>query len=393
MTPACDILVAGAGVAGVPAAVAAARAGARTVLLEKEDFPGGAGVMALHRYICGLYLNGPDEPTETLNPGLPREITARLHSIDPANRPQPLGRVWGFAFQPAHFRAVYDSLLRDEPNLTVHFSASVESVTRDADRIASVTYSCPNGSATLHPAAAIDATGSGDLIRLSGAPFHLAPEPERQISGCTLHLGRIQGDRSFLGVRIAWTLSRFGPSESRDLPVFAGFSPGSASDDGFCKFSLHTALDEPTLSHRLKILHTLLAAHIPELATSRILAQSRRMEREGIRLAGQWELDAPSLLAARKFPDAVARTAWPIEFWDPASNSPRYDYPPDGDYAEIPRRCLCSSSIVNLLATGRCISATSRALAATRVMGTCIALGEAAGNEAATLLQPASTKL
>lgn len=100
-------------------------------------------------------------------------------------------------------------------------------------------------------------------------------------------------------------------------------------------------------------------------------------------LAGEWELDEATVLQARKFPNGVARNAWPIEFWDARGAGPFYAYPPDGDYYEIPRRCLRSGAVTNLFATGCCISASERALASTRTMGTSIALGEAAGKLAA----------
>ena len=389
MDTACDILVAGGGVSGVPAAVAAARAGARVVLVEKAVSLGGAGVAALHRSICGLYLNGPAEPKETLHPGLPCEIVARLKAVSPGSHPQRAGRVWVFPFETTHFGAVYEALARGEKNLTVLRSSAVDSVDCDGKRINAVTLRTPGKLSTFRPSAVIDATGAGEVIRLSGAPFELAPSPERQSGGCTVHLDGLVGDRQLLGVRIAWILSQISASES--WPLFAGFTAGPAPHDGFCKFTLPPALDgldSAALAERIGRLHALLAAQMPELARSRILAQSPRMEPEGLRLAGQWELDEASILAARKFPDGVARSAWPVEFWDPSAAAPGYAYPPDGDYAEIPRRCLRSRSIANLFAAGRCISASSRALAATRVMGTCMALGEAAGCEAARFTQP-----
>jgi len=390
MNLACDILVAGGGVAGIPAAVAAARAGARVVLVEKEDFLGGAGVMALHRYLCGLYLNGPQEPKETLNSGLTREIVTDIQSFLSANRPVQMGRVWGLPFEPAHLRSVYKTLAEKEPNLTVLYASTVASVDCSGERITAVTIHKQGEPSTFHPAAVIDATGSGEVIRLSGAPFKLAPKPERQLSGCTVHLDGIAGKRELLGIKIAWKLSRLPSVETQGLPLFAGFAEGAAAHDGFCKFSIPAtldALDDDALAQNIICLHALLSSHLPELAHSRIVAQSQRMEREGIRLVGQWELDEASLLTARKFPDGLVRSAWPIEFWEPSDATPHYAYPPDGDYADIPRRCLRSNCITNLFAAGRCISASSRVLAATRVMGTCMALGEAAGNEAASFVK------
>ena len=390
MDTACDILVAGGGVAGVTAAVAAARAGMRVTIVEKNDLLGGAGVTALHRHICGLYLNGAAEPNATLNPGLQREIVSGLTALSPSIRPLRMGRVWVLPFEPAHFRAVYETLARNEPNLTVFYSSTVESVACDGERITGVSVRTKDALIEFPPAAVIDATGSGEVIRLSGAPFKLAPGPERQLAGCTIHIGNIAGDRELLGVKIAWTLSRLPESETRNLPQFAGFSAGPATDDGFCKFSLPAAAGEqdgPALAASLDRLHALLAARLPELFNSRTLARSPRMEREGVRLSGQWELDEASLLAARKFSDGVARSAWPIEFWHQSDSAPCYAYPPDGDDADIPARCLRSRAIPNLFAGGRCISASSRALAATRVMGTCMALGEAAGLQATLFVQ------
>jgi hypothetical protein len=58
-------------------------------------------------------------------------------------------------------------------------------------------------------------------------------------------------------------------------------------------------------------------------------------------------------------------------------------YPPDDDWYDIPYRCLTPKGIDNLLVSGRCISATHQGMAGARVMGTCVAIGEAAGTAAA----------
>jgi len=384
----CDVLIAGAGTAGVPSAVAAARQGARTVLVERGPFPGGIGVTALHRYICGLYLSGAEEPGETLNPGLPREVVAGLCELSPSSHPIKLGRVWGFPFERAHLATVYSRLVRNEPNLSIISSASVESVRCDRNRITRITVRTADSVIGFAPSAVVDCTGAGMLIRLSGAPFELAPDGERQSDALILHLDEIEGDRHLLGVKIAWHLSRE-PADGR--PVFAGFTPGPRERDGFCKFSILPAVARDLNrcpDNYIARIHTILTARVPELNRSRLIGHSGIVEREGVRLAGAWELDETSILQARKFSDGVVRNAWPIEFWD-ACGPPRYEYVPGGECYEIPLRCLQSRAIQNLFAAGRCISATSKALASTRVMGTCIALGEAAGKEAASFVKSA----
>jgi len=385
----CDLLVAGGGVAGLPAAVAAARLGASTLLVEREAFLGGMGVSALHRYICGLYLNGPDAPVDTLNAGITREIVDRLRNLSPASHPVRLGRAWVFPFEPRHLQTVYSDLARIESSLAIMPSTTVQGVSCESGRIRSVTLQTPDGIVELTPSAVIDCTGEGTVIRLSGTPYELAPERERQIAGCTLELDGIEGDRDFIGVKIAWHLARLPAGGKTALPLFAGFAPGPGAQDGFCKLSLPAGLGikaATQLDELLARLHALLAERLPELRNSRVTRHSGMMERDGIRLAGEWELDETSIIEARTFPDDVVRNAWPIEFWD-STGVPSYSYPPDGAYYGIPVRCLRSRAIRNLFASGRCISASNRSLASTRVMGTCMSLGEAAGIEAALFTQ------
>jgi hypothetical protein len=93
-------------------------------------------------------------------------------------------------------------------------------------------------------------------------------------------------------------------------------------------------------------------------------------------------LTEEDVLTARKFPDAIVRNAWPVELWD-RSKGTLYRYVPRGDYYEIPFRCITVKGISNLLTAGRCISVSHAALGSTRVMGTCMALGDQAGRAAA----------
>jgi len=392
MVSPCDILVVGGGVAGLPAAVTAARAGMSTVLVEHEAFLGGTGVTALHRYICGLYLNGPEEPVQPINPGLPREILARLKLLAPESHPLQMGRVWGFPFEPSHLRAVYRDLAQAERNMTQLTSTSVETVQCSEESLLSVTLQTPTGPLEIAPRAVIDATGGGAVIRLSGAPFELAPEPERQPNAITVHFDNIQGDRRPLAIKIPWQLGHLSTAEQSATLPFAGFTPGCGENDAFCKFSIPWEIghDEDAIRERLAGVQTLLAAHIPELRALHIVGYSRILEREGIRLGGQWELDEAAILNGRKFIDGVVRNAWPIEDWEPGKGAPSYAYPPEGDYYEIPAQCLRSRTLPNLFAAGRCISASSKALSSTRPMGTCMALGEAAAQEAIRCASSAS---
>jgi hypothetical protein len=105
--------------------------------------------------------------------------------------------------------------------------------------------------------------------------------------------------------------------------------------------------------------------------------------RESRRIVGRSRLERADVLGARKRDDGVARAAWPIELWEAGAGGARYEYGPDDDWYDVPRGCLEPVDCANLLAAGRCASATHEAMGSLRVVGTCLAVGEAAGRLAA----------
>jgi hypothetical protein len=124
---------------------------------------------------------------------------------------------------------------------------------------------------------------------------------------------------------------------------------------------------------------------LPEFKKSFIVKRRYKItERQGQAVLGHYILKADDVVSAKKFPDGVVNSSWPIEFWS-KDRGPEYSYI-SGDYYQIPERALCSIRYENLFCSGRCISADSRALASCRVMGTAIATGEQAGALAAKYL-------
>jgi hypothetical protein len=105
--------------------------------------------------------------------------------------------------------------------------------------------------------------------------------------------------------------------------------------------------------------------------------------RESRRSIGRYQLTREDVLTARKFEDGVARAGWPIELWEDGCLGASYEYLDDGEMYDIPLRCLQARDVDNLFVAGRCMSATHEALGSARVIGTCLAMGEAAGMAAA----------
>lgn len=387
MNTTCDVLIVGAGVAGVPAAVAAARAGADTLLLEKHPFPGGAGGIAGHRSICGLYWNrarteapGRLLPGPLLNGGLVREICERLQDMAPGHRPFRLGKVDILPFSPDHFKRVYTQLIQAEPRLRVMFNGEVKAVGFERDCVSSVGV----GDLSIVPRVVVDCSGDGVIIRCRPDLHEPPPEGACQLAGYVIRFSGLEGEDDMLPIKIPYALRQ--GVDSRRIPAvlrFTTFVSGEDRDEGGCKMSVPAGTPLTQAREWARQLHEYLKAELPQMRASRIVHESPEvLEREGARLKGQYTLTAGDILEAREFPDAVVRSAWPMELWDPKLG-PTYRYPEPGKACGIPIRCLKAAAMRNLYCAGRCISVTHEALAATRVMGPCMALGEAAGIAAA----------
>ena len=171
----CDVLVAGGGVSGTAAALAAARGGAHTVLIEKENVLGGAGYFGLLHFICGLYLNGDTLPAETLNHGIVREIVALLGDISPHRTIRKIGQVYVLPYSREDLRSVFTSLCGKEPKLSVHYNTKAISVEKKDGMIIKVIVDHSGSGRDIFPKAVIDCSGNGDISAMAGASSYCAP--------------------------------------------------------------------------------------------------------------------------------------------------------------------------------------------------------------------------
>jgi hypothetical protein len=108
--------------------------------------------------------------------------------------------------------------------------------------------------------------------------------------------------------------------------------------------------------------------------------------RETRRIVGEYQLTKEDVLSSRKFDDAIGCNAWPIEFHQSGADT-KWLWLPNSTYYQIPYRCLTVKGVSNLLAVGRCLSATQEAQASTRIIASCINQGEAAAAACAVALE------
>jgi hypothetical protein len=126
-----------------------------------------------------------------------------------------------------------------------------------------------------------------------------------------------------------------------------------------------------------------LRRHVPGFGASYVAAwPTRAGVRESRRIVGRYRLEASDLESSAQFPDAVAYAAWPMELRETAKG-PRLRFPMGNAPCGIPLRALRARDDEALFMAGRCISCSHEAQASVRVIGTCLATGEAAGLAAA----------
>jgi hypothetical protein len=393
-----DVLVAGGGSAGIAAAVSAARAGARTLLVERGGLLGGMGTAALVHTICGLFLLRDDEHHEWANGGFARHFAERLLASGGAREPVRMGRVVVMPHDPAAFAALADEMAAEVPELEVWMHAEIVSV---ADGLEALEVVCRGVRHTVAASAFVDATGDATLTMLAGGDFAMT-EPGRlqrpaYIAGLRgFSDGFFDDERRMRlahGIVAAVSDGRL-PREA----LGAGFRRGSAPDEAFLTIDLAGDREAETwdpVSPRL-----LGEVEVRGRKTARAIARYLQLNEEGCgecrvthwparagvresrRACGVYELTGEDIIRGAVFDDAIANIGWPIELREKATG-PKWLFPETASPSQIPLRSLRHRDITRLWVAGRCLSCTHEAQASIRVMGTCMATGEAAGWAAA----------
>jgi hypothetical protein len=395
-----DVAVLGGGSAGVAAAVAAARAGARTILVERAAVLGGMAPLALVHSICGLY-DLPESLPEGAaplfsNPGFAQEFVRLLQDEEGAGVPQRMGRVWVLLQDPATFALVADRVVRGEPNLEVRLHTEVLSVASD---FRGLELGCRGRAEGVKVGAVVDATGDAVGATLGGAPCEVETSERLQRPAFIFALEGVAPALLVDDGRLRLAHRLASGVRAGVLPegmLGAAFRSSGRGGQAYVSIDL-AAPDYDPLDARCL---TELEMHGRALAlrlTGFLKEQAPGFERcylsfipqrlgirESRRLVGMGRLEASDLEQGRIFEDAVARATWPMELRE-THRGPRLRFPAEGRGGDIALRHLRARDAERLFAAGRCIACSHEAQASVRVIGTCLATGEAAGIAAALL--------
>lgn len=398
MPMAIDILVCGGGCAGLAAALAAARNGAKTLLVERAGFAGGIITAVGLPYFDGI---AHVKDNRVISGGIAMELLVKMGVCE-------AGASRLMQHNPTipnieRFKLLADRLLTTEaPRLTVLYHTFVCDVKTSGDRIVEVVVANKDGLTSIRPRVVIDCTGDGDVTAWSGAPV-VKTEPLQPL---TLHF-RVGNVRRTPDLSRLCREQLVAAHEAGDLQLFYGpglmflFAPNEvyvhairvAADASVAadltRAEIQGRADAWTMFERWK-------KNVPGFEDSYFITSGPFIGvRETRRLDGLYVLTEEDIRQQRPFDDAIATGCWYLDVHPhtvtvgAAQDPDKKGFQPEP--YDIPYRSLLPKQLANLLVAGRCHSASKVAASSTRVTVTAMSLGQAAGTAAALALANRTT--
>jgi hypothetical protein len=387
-----DVIVAGGGSAGLAAALVAARGGARTLLIERQQRLGGMGVNALVHTFCGLFHPDVTRPWAWLNLGVPQEVGEAMMERTGQSVPDLMGRVYVLRQSPVLFATLADELCSAEKSLVRMNGVEWTGLRRVEAGWEIETRR--DGTLERHfTKVLVDTTGDATGARFLGDEFWTQAEPERLYRPayvCSLpHVTGVHDEtwRLMLGAQIVRAVR---DGKLPEAAMGAQIRDSTSAGEMFLTIDLEAGkgswdpLDtakcaevEATGADVAMSLWNLLRVEHPDFQNCPTPVMPVQAGiRESARYVGDVVLTGDALAACTRFEDEVALAGWPMEKRETA-RGPKFRYFDRPEPAGIPAGCLRSARLPGLFFAGRCLSADHEALASVRVMGTCMATGQA----------------
>ena len=389
-----DVIVAGGGPAGIGAALAAARNGAKTLLVEHFSCLGGMWTSGLVNPLFDYRNKG----------GIVQEIVDRINAAKMNDHSGDM-----YTFDMEYMKLVLDRLMR-EAEVDVLFHTNFASPVMEGNRIVGITVENKGGRSAYLGKRIIDCTGDGDVSARAGVPYRVGRPIDNACQPMTLMFKISQMDY----------VQRYPNPMKQNTDLYwvmrAGLDAHGVKDYDFnferpCLLKLpglHTGVLQMThmrgysgtdprdlsraeMEGRERVWEAIdfFRTYCPEFKNVQ-LDQTAAMIgiRESRHIEGEYCLTLEDMQAGRRFEDGFATCCFGVDIHQPDGKG--QEGCPIRPY-QIPYRCLVPLKAENLLVAGRCISGSYEAHASFRVTGDCVAMGQAAGTAAAMSIREGVT--
>ena len=379
-----ELAVIGGGFAGVAAALAAARAGVKALIVEKSNCLGGAAVNCLVNPFMP-YWTEIDGKRVDLSAGIFKEIRDRLE----ANH-----AISGKSFLEEELKYILNEMVA-EANIDLLFHAYIFRAEKCDERIVSVTVATKCGEMQIEADYFIDATGDAQLAYLAGCPTVLGREPDHLCQPMTLcfRVGNVDVEKFYA--------SRERLKIAHKQSLEAGELINPRENILVFKTPIHNVLHfnttrvvrknptspeevtEAEVLARKQVyeIYDFMKKHADGLENSFLMMTAAEIGvRESRMIVGDYVLTENDCKSCVKFEDAIAACNYDIDIHNPEGTGTSHYYFPAGAYYTIPYRSLIPQNINNMLVAGRCISSDHGAQASYRIMPVVCCIGEAAGS-------------
>lgn len=413
-----DVLVIGGGPAGFGAAVAAARNGASTMLIERNGMLGGMATTGLVGPFMTCY---DDDGQEQIIKGIFDELCLRTEARGGAIHPSKVEGMTTYSsyyirshrhvtpFQSEVLAVVMDEIAV-EAGVQLLFNVQVCDVVKEGERIAGVVAAMKEGLALFRAKTYIDCTGDADVAYFAGVPTWMGDERSGQMQPVSLFFEIGNVDRGqFVGELEArkeagqlgipshncwswyiaqarrngdWTLER-DEIGNYEQPVANRWKMNTTRIAGIDATRTED-ITRGLIEGRKQVQQVMefLRKYVPGCRNAELIQVASALGvRETRHIVGKYTLTVEDIMTQKHFDDAICTFGYAVDIHDPQGNGGVFQEV--NHYYTIPFRCLVPVDCDNLLVAGRSICGSSEAAASYRVMPCCIALGQAAGTAAA----------
>lgn len=413
-----DVLVVGGGNAGCAAALAAARHGAKTMLVERYGFLGGTATASM----VGPWMTYHSGSKRIVG-GIAQEIVERLQRMggSPGHLHDSSDYVSTITpFDPEIHKALLFEMMQEAGVKLLLHAYFLRAIASDKT-VYGASFATVAGERQYRARCTIDATADAYVAASAGVQTQQGDERGRvQPASLMFRLSHVDLAKTATYVRMHPDQMRTSlKAHERTAPALTAVAGlydlwNDALEHGavdipreVVSFFITPYADEVSVNMtrvtnidpldpddltraeieaRAQVMQLLdfFRKRVPGFENARLAATGTQIGiRESRRIVGEYTLTREDVLQARHFDDAVARSAYPIDIHNPAGSGTVTHRLAEGESYEIPYRCLVPQDVDGLLVAGRCISTTHEALASTRLTPTVMTLGQAAGTAAA----------